>query len=78
GLERKRRAIWHNDARNDLVTGVVQALLTRNRERLAEYGIDVGEEDFPEGKNGLKVTVLVESTEHGKELLARLPTFEMF
>lgn len=74
-LKRKRRLLWHNDRRNAPVAAVAKALRGRDKLALAEFGLQL--DDLPNGRVGKKIVVLVESTEHGKELLAWLPGWEM-
>ena len=78
-LERKRFAVWHNDKRNDLIAAVADAFAAGDKERLWERGLLLAEEDsgFISGTGVPGVTILVESSEHGRELLRRLPGWEL-
>jgi hypothetical protein len=76
-LERKRRAVWDNDPRNDLIAGVARALKAGDRAALWGYGL------FPDGDaaasaGGRAVTILTESPRHGRELLRRLPGWRLW
>jgi hypothetical protein len=74
-LQRKRRAFWHNGLRNDDIAAVARALRDRDDRFVAERGLLLAEDDctsYP-GRAGRTVAVLVESTQHGRELLRRLP-----
>jgi hypothetical protein len=75
GLERKRSAVWHNDARNKVVTDVADALARGDHEMLWRQGIFLGEADANGSAAARKrsVALLVESPEHGRECLRRLP-----
>lgn len=73
-LERKRRTIWHNDQRNDRVADMAIAVANRNsrtfsqRSETLSRGLEVVN-DFPNPG----IAILVESSEHGRELQRRLP-----
>lgn len=72
-LEWKRTAYWHNEVRNQLIAEAAQAFATKDVKKLQEYGVR-----FENGEPALanseapKVVLLVESVEHGQELLKRL------
>jgi hypothetical protein len=68
GLKFKRAAFWHNDQRNDRIAGVARAIAERNEDKLRENRIPL-EKIHP----GAKIAILVESTEHGREMVKRLP-----
>ena len=78
-LERKRQAYWHNDARNAYVAAVAGALSESNREHLWKYGLMLVDDDASLSLDGNlpAVTVLVESTEHARELRLRLPGWDL-
>jgi hypothetical protein len=78
-LQRKRLVYWHNDRRNDFLAAVARALRDRDDKALAERGLLLAEDDCPSdpGWDRRGVAVLVESTEHGRELVRRLPGWEM-
>jgi hypothetical protein len=74
GLEWKRRAIWHNGERNDAIARIAGALADGDESRLRGYGLFVDTPSFDKGPaRRLRVVLLVESPEHGRELAARLP-----
>jgi len=80
-LERKRLSIWHNGPRNDYIAAVARALATGNVEEQWQLGIfDQGNEQTNEQTGGKlpQVTILTESTEHARELLRRLPSWELW
>jgi hypothetical protein len=78
-LERKRLAYWKSDPRNDRVAAVARALRAGDDKALQGLGLLLPEDDHTGylGPAGRAVTVLVESTEHGRELLRRLPGWRM-
>jgi hypothetical protein len=78
-LERKRRAFWHNDLRSDHIATVARALRAGDDKALQGLGLLLPEDDHTGylGPAGRAVTVLVESTEHGRELRRRLPGWRM-
>lgn len=75
GLERKRRAIWHADRRNDVVAKVALAVARGDRAALGEHGLLLHTDADPLGDRDRlpSVAVLVESPEHARELARRLP-----
>lgn len=74
GVEFKRQAYWRNQRRNEFVSAVARAFAICDAPRLRRYGISFTD-DEPNIRGGAtpNVTVLVESPEHGHELLSRLP-----
>jgi hypothetical protein len=74
GLQRKR-AIWQHAARNTLIASIAQAAAMRDRRALWEYGLflDLNESEWFEACGDSPVTVLVETTEHARNLQADLP-----
>jgi hypothetical protein len=75
-LERKRRTFWLNDGRNDLIARVAAAFSTGERKQLWEAGLLLPDGGGTPLTGRPAVTVLVESAEHGRELLRRLPGWE--
>jgi hypothetical protein len=78
-LERKRLLYWANDKRNDLLARVAAAIRAGDMKSVWEQGLLLGdgtEVGVSEGRVP-SVTVLVESTEHGRELLRRMPGWRM-
>jgi hypothetical protein len=78
-LERKRLAYWRDDERNDLIATVATAFRAADQRTLWEHGLLLadGDDGGVLGQGTPAVTVLVESTEHGRELLRRLPCWEL-
>jgi len=71
-LDRKRRTLWHNAPRNRMVADIAAALTTGDREALWQHGLDL--DGTPINLvSPARVTVLVESAEHGRELHMLLP-----
>jgi hypothetical protein len=78
GLERKRRAVWHNERRNAVVAGVANALATGDAEALGRHGLACNGPAVAEADpGGPHVVILVESPEHGRELARRLPGWSL-
>jgi hypothetical protein len=75
-LDRRRRAVWRNGRRNGLVARLAGDLALRPAAALA--GLGVTPPDGLGGRaDGLRVAVLVESREHGRVLLQRLPGWRL-
>lgn len=72
-LEWKRTTYWHNTLRNQFIAEAAQAFAEKDVKRLRACGVR-----FQDGEPALansetpKVVLLVESVEHGQELLKRL------
>src|SRR5262249_37347187 len=78
-LERKRRHVWRAGRRNDFIAALTDALVGRDRATLWGHGLFLGAEDDAYFTGPApSVTVLVESPEHGRELLKRLPGGELW
>jgi hypothetical protein len=77
-LERKRMGYWHNASRNDFLVSIAQGVVEGDVLKLGEHGIFLPEREVIDEKGRLAVTILVESTEHGKELLRRLPGWRLW
>jgi len=75
-LERKRTAIWHNDVRNDFLAKIAHSFADRDESKLIECGLLLDEKTAMPA-NQLAVTIIAESTEHGRELVQRLPGWEL-
>lgn len=77
-LEFKRQAYWQNNRRNDFVAGVARAFAKHDVEKLRGYGVPF-RGDQPAVRNGAfaDIVLVVESTEHGRELRTRLPGWEL-
>ena len=77
-LEWKKKAYWHNNRRNEYVASVAKAFAEKNTGKLHKYGIPFqnGKPEIPKAGRPA-VVVLVESVEHGKELLKRLEGWEL-
>jgi hypothetical protein len=70
GLQRKRRMIWKNRARNRFISQIAMAALNGDLNQLRQYGVHV---DLAElGDDNRRVIVLVESTAHARELRSLL------
>lgn len=74
-LDWKRKAIWHNQARNQVIAEIAVALRTGDMKALARRGVRVpGEVDQVSGMvEPFRTAILVESTEHAGQLLRYLP-----
>lgn len=73
----KRSAYWHNDRRNDFITAVAKAYATADQQKLRKRRLPfpVTPKIFESYRDPL-VVILVESTEHGRELAKRLPNWQ--
>jgi hypothetical protein len=77
-LERKRSGYWKNDPRNDFIATIARAFSVGDKEALWKCGLLVSESgSCADVGRGVAVSVLVESSEHGRELLRRLPDWEL-
>ena len=77
GLEYKRLAYWNNGRRNDYIATVARAFVNRDGHKLSTYGIPYDNDEptlrhYPHSK----LVMLVESPEHGRQMLKRLPAWE--
>jgi hypothetical protein len=78
-LLRKRTAYWGNGRRNDLVADVARGFAESDRGKLWASGLLLGQnDDVPAVVGGTSVTAVVESTDHARELLRRLPAWRLF
>jgi hypothetical protein len=75
-LERKRLLYWHNGPRNDLIAAVAAACSNFDASALEARGLFLAEAGLRPAVRRA-VTILVESTEHGLELLGRLPEWRL-
>lgn len=74
----KRTAFWANAARNDRIAAAARAIAKRNLPRLGELGLLIAAgAELPAGDQPGKVIILTESVEQGRELLRRLPGWEL-
>lgn len=69
--ERRRDGIWLNDHRNDIVAAVAIAAASGDTATLWESGLLLDQDENV--LQGASVAVLVENSEHGRQLLQRLP-----
>jgi hypothetical protein len=76
-LERKRALYWHHDDRNDFIAVMAKALLSGDRLVLKKGGLRSRDIRALKKIDKHKIMVLVETPEHGRELLARLPGWNM-
>jgi hypothetical protein len=78
-LEHKRRAIWHNRLRNEVVAGLVTALAAGRDDDLRDKGLIHPDARLPvPAVTSRRVVVLVESSEHGLALTEYLPGWKFF
>jgi hypothetical protein len=79
GLDRKRRAIWQADRRNDVIAEIADGFVCRDVEALWRHGLllDGHDHGMGAGSRPLRVAVLVESPEHGRQLVGRLPRWPL-
>lgn len=76
-LARKRHYRWGNAKRNGLIAEVAHGLLAGDQSRLWQVGGELGEaaQQFLAQPAVLRLAVVVESVEHGKQLQRLLPEF---
>ncbi len=74
GLQRKRKAYWRNKPRNKFIASLVQAFVDRDRKELRRLGILAYLANPKTSFRGRGLTIVVESTEHGRELLSLIPS----
>lgn len=74
-LEYKRKMIWHNGPRNDAIAAVATAFVEKDFQTLARHGLQQEQLPLLDGTTPRfpAVAILVEGTEHAKQLLPRLP-----
>jgi hypothetical protein len=73
-LAHKRQCVWHNESRNRALAVLATALAAGDDEPLRRQGLLRPDLRLPvAGLIGRRVAVLVESTEHGRELTRLLP-----
>lgn len=73
-LEWKRRTLWDNSARNDLIAEIARGLSRKPRKTLRKWGVNWKDVNLP----GIaKVTILVETPEHARRLSELLPLWEV-
>jgi len=74
----KRRTIWNNDERNNLVADIAKACVDQNTELLERVGLQqIPSELISDGSQPPVVSILVESTEHGRQLMRWLPGWQL-
>ena len=71
-LDTKRKLYWHHDARNRRVVEVAMAIAAGDRRAASRLGVPAAAVKMS-GDHRRRVAILVESTEHGRVLLARIP-----
>jgi hypothetical protein len=76
-LARKRAAFWGNATRNDFIAAVARAFSECDKETLWGCGLLLADGGGIPLTGRPAVTLLVESTEHARELLRRLPGWEV-
>lgn len=78
-LQRKRSAIWRNDIRNNTIAGIAQAIVDSDTNTLWQHGLLLNADaNYLQDAYGQpRVAILVESAEHGRELLKRLEGWEL-
>jgi hypothetical protein len=78
GLARKREAIWGNGARNQLLGDLSRALADGDTAVLHRHGLLLDDADgLPPARGPRRTVVLVEGTEHGRQLAPFLPSWKL-
>jgi hypothetical protein len=77
-LERKRRAVWHNQASNQVVAEIAGAFADRDIRTLWNHGLLLDQDELPYPAPWPRsTTILVEVAEHGRVLVDRLPGWDL-
>lgn len=77
-LERKRRAAWHNHARDQVVAEIAEAFADRNISALWDHGLLLDQDELPyQDPWPRSTTILVEAAEHGRVLAECLPEWDL-
>jgi len=78
-LEWKRTGFWHNDRRNEYIASVARAFVEQSMKKLRKYGVRFqGDKPAYTNSDAPEVVLLVESIEHGRELLKQLDGWMLF
>lgn len=77
-LEQKRRAVWHNHDRNQVVAEIAAAFADRNIHALWDHGLLLDQDEMPYPAPWPEsTTILVESAEHGRMFAERSPGWDL-
>ena len=77
GLQQKRQYIWQNIPRNGLIAKIGKAISAQNTKQCKRLGLFRREQDdFLKNFHFVAVSILVENTEHQRELAKLLPRWE--
>jgi hypothetical protein len=78
-LDYKKQAVWHNRVRNEFIAALAGGLTGGEDHVLFGRGLLHRDTALPAaGEGGRRVVVLVESTEHGRQLRRLLPGWPLF
>jgi hypothetical protein len=78
-LDHKRQAVWHNRVRNEFIATLAGGLTGGEDRVLFEHGLLHPDAILPTaGEGGRRVVILVESTEHGRQLTRLLPGWPLY
>jgi hypothetical protein len=77
-LDRKRCCYWRNGQRNDLIAALANAFRSGDWEQLWQQGLLLEADQDAFLGSDRRVAILVESTEHGRELCRRLPDWKLW
>ena len=75
-LARKSQAIWHNDQRNDAIAELATAIVTGDAQTFS-LNSDHLTQQLSQLRPGPRIAILAESPEHGRQLIKRLPDWEL-
>lgn len=78
-LTRKRKETWHNERQNRLIAQSARAFHRRDLVSLMDLGLMTApaDEEWLEHGGEIKIQILVESTEHARELARKLPEWSV-
>lgn len=77
-LLRKRKLIWNNAARNNLIAEIARAVSTANRDKLERFGFGHAAMKSLQPLHDRRVAILVDGPEHGRRLRDLLPRWELY
>jgi len=75
-LARKWQAIWHNDQRNDAIAELATAIVTGDAQTFSRRNENLTQQ-LSQLSPRPRTAILVDSPEHGRQLIKRLPDWEL-
>jgi hypothetical protein len=77
GLDRKSQAIWHNNKRNDAIAELADAIVMDDEQTLSRRSENLAQLQAPSAASSPRTAILVDSSEHGRQLAERLPDWKL-